>query len=50
MNKFNIDAIAMAIGFAFSAGAIAESMPKEYQCGEDGFTPTLTESPMRELG
>lgn len=36
VNKFNINAIAMAIGLAFSAGAMAESVPNEYQSGKDG--------------
>ncbi len=37
MNKFNIGAIAVAVGFAFSAGAMAQSMSKdEYKAGRDG--------------
>ena len=35
MNKFNLNAIAIAIGLAFCAGAMADSMPKEYQSGKD---------------
>ena len=37
VNKFNINAIAMAIGLAFSAGAMAQTMSKdEYKSAKDG--------------
>ena len=36
-NKFNINAIAMAIGLAFSAGAMAQTMSKDHiKSGKDG--------------
>lgn len=39
MNQFNIGAIAFVIGFAFSAGAMAQSMSKdEYKAGKDGIS------------
>jgi len=39
MRKHDIRAIALAIGFAFSAGAMAQSMTKEqYKSGADGIT------------
>lgn len=39
MNQFNIGTIAVAIGLAFSAGAIAQSMSKdEYKAGKDGIS------------
>lgn len=37
VNKFNINAIAIAIGLAFSAGSMAQTMSKdEYKFGKDG--------------
>ena len=37
MNRFNIHAIAIAIGLAFSAGAMAQTMSKdEYKSGKNG--------------
>ena len=37
MNKFSINAIAIAIGLVFSAGATAQGMSKaEYKSGMDG--------------
>ena len=39
MNQFNIAAIAVAIGLAFSTGAMAQSMSKdEYQARKDGIS------------
>ena len=37
MNTFNINAIAMAIGLAVTAGAVAQTMSKdEYKSAKDG--------------
>jgi len=37
VNKFKINAIALAIGFAFSAGAMAQTMSKDqYKSARDG--------------
>ena len=39
MNQFNIGTITVAIGLAFSAGAMAQSMSKdEYRAGKDGIS------------
>jgi hypothetical protein len=39
VNKFNINAITVAIGLAFSAGAMAQTMSKvQYESGKDGIT------------